>query len=35
MKQQMWERRENGGNAFVMLQLLDIIKGKKKGGVSV
>jgi hypothetical protein len=35
MKQQMWERRKNGGNAIVMLHLLDIIKGKKKRGVSV
>jgi hypothetical protein len=35
MKQQMWERKENGGNAIVILHLLDIIKGKKKKGVSV
>jgi hypothetical protein len=35
MKRQMWERRENGGNAILMLHLLDIIKGKEKGGVSV
>jgi hypothetical protein len=35
MKQQMWERRENGGSVILMLHFLDIIKGKKKRGVSV